>query len=90
MMEPIIRPIITIYRYNGKIVASAEIPELDVFNKPCYYSGKGKMKGAYIRVGDADLPMTDYEIYSFDAFKYKTEDELRSKVRIEKGWINGA
>ncbi len=88
MMEPKIRPIITICEYNGKIVASAEIPELDVFNKPCYYSGKGKMKGSYIRVGDADLPMTDYEIYSFDAFKYKTEDELRSKERIEKNIFN--
>ena len=46
------------------------------------------MKGSYIRVGDADLPMTDYEIYSFDAFKYKTEDELRSKERIEKDIFN--
>ena len=88
MMEPQIRPIITICEYDGKIIVSAEIPELDVFNKPCYYSGKGKMKGSYIRVGDADLPMTDYEIYSFDAFKYKTEDELRSKERIEKDIFN--
>jgi ATP-dependent DNA helicase RecG len=88
MMEPKIRPIITICEYEGKIIASAEIPELDIFNKPCYYSGKGKMKGSYIRVGDADLPMTDYEIYSFDAFKYKNEDELRSKERIEKNIFN--
>ncbi len=88
MMEPKIRPIITICEYKGKIVASAEIPEIDVFSKPCYYLGKGKMKGSYIRVGEADLPMTDYEIYSFDAFKYKTEDELRSKERIGKDIFN--
>ncbi|MBP3504514.1 MAG: putative DNA binding domain-containing protein [Bacilli bacterium] len=88
LMEPKIRPIITICEYKGKIIASAEIPELDVFNKPCYYSGKGKMKGSYIRVGDADLPMTDYEIYSFDAFKYKTEDELRFKERIDSDIFN--
>ncbi len=88
MMEPKIRPIITICEYEGKIIASAEIPELDIFSKPCYYSGKGKMKGSYIRVGDADLPMSDYEIYSFDAFKYKTEDELRIKERIEKDIFN--
>lgn len=88
MMEPKIRPIITICEYKEKIVASAEIVELDVFSKPCYYSGKGKMKGSYIRVGDADLPMTDYEIYSFDAFKYKTEDELRIKERIERDLLN--
>lgn len=88
MMEPKIRPIITICEYNGKIIAATEIQELDVFNKPCYYSGKGKIKGSYIRIGDADLPMNDYEIYSLDAFKYKTEDELRSKERIEKDIFN--
>ncbi len=88
LMEPKIRPIITVCKYKGCVVASAEIPELDVFSKPCYYSGKGKMKGSYIRVKDADLPMTDYEIYSFDAFKYKTEDELRIKERIDKDNFN--
>lgn len=88
MMEPKIRPIITICEYKGKTIASAEIPEIDVFNKPCYYLGKGKMKGAYVRVGDADLPMTDYEILSFDAFKYKTEDELRIKERVERDTLN--
>jgi len=88
MMEPKIRPIVTICEYKDKIIASAEIPELDAFSKPCYYSGKGKMKGSYIRVGDGDFPMTDYEIYSFDAFKYKTEDELRSKERIESDVFN--
>ena len=88
MMEPKIRPIITICEYKGKIVASVEVPELDIFNKPCYYLGKGKMKGSYIRVGDADLPMTDYEIYSFDAFKYKNEDELRIKERVERDIFN--
>lgn len=88
MMEPKIRPVITICEYKDKIIASAEIPELDAFSKPCYYLGKGKMKGSYIRVGDADLPMTDYEIYSFDAFKYKTEDELRTKNRVDNTILN--
>ncbi len=88
MMEPKIRPTITICEYKGKTIAALEIPELDVFSKPCYYSGKGKMKGSYVRVGDADLPMTDYEIYSFDAFKYKTEDELRTKNRIDRDIFN--
>lgn len=87
-MEPKIRPIITITDYNGKTVLSAEIPELDAFSKPCYYAGKGKMKGSYIRVGDADLPMTDYEIYSFDTYRYKAEDELRVKERVTADKLN--
>ncbi len=46
------------------------------------------MKGSYIRVGDADPPMTEYEIYSFDSFKYKSEDELRTKDRIDADFLN--
>lgn len=88
MMEPRIRPVITFAKFKGVIVASVEIPELDVFHKPCYYGGKGKAKGSYIRVGDADLPMTEYEIFSFDSFKYKTEDELRTKERVDSDCLN--
>lgn len=82
-MEPVVRPLISFCEYEGKTVAAAEIAEMDTIKKPCYYSGKGKSKGSYIRVGDADSPMTEYEIYSYDAFKYKTEDELRIKERID-------
>lgn len=58
MMKPKIRPIIIICEYKEKIIASAEIPELDVFSKSCYYFVKGKLKGSYIRVCDSDLLMT--------------------------------
>lgn len=83
-MEPVVRPLITLCNYHGKTILSAEIAEMEAINKPCYYSGKGKSKGSYIRVGEADLPMSEYEIYSYDAFKYKTEDELRTSSRIDE------
>lgn len=88
MMEPKIRPVISMCKYQGKIILSVEIPELDAYSKPCYYLGKGKIKGSYIRVGDTDLPMTDYEIYSLDAFKYKKEDELRNSERTTVDDLN--
>lgn len=83
-MEPVVRPVITICDYNEKSIVSAEIAEMDSISKPCYYLGKGKSKGSYIRIGEADLPMAEYEIYSYDAFKYKTEDELRTSSRIDE------
>ncbi len=76
-MQPIVRPLFTVANIEGKLVVSAEISECDVFEKPCYYKGAGKIRGSYIRVGEADLPMTEYEIYSYDAFKRKIQDELR-------------
>ena len=88
-MEPVVRPLFTIVKYKEKIICSAEIPEMDAISKPCYYKGKGKSKGSYIRVGDQDLPMTDYEIHSYESFKYKIEDELRTKDRIDFSFLNG-
>lgn len=87
-MEPVVRPLISFCTYEGKIIVSAEIAELDTLQKPCYYRGLGKSKGSYIRIGDADLPMTEYEIYSYDAYKYKMEDELRTKERIDYSMLD--
>ncbi len=87
-MEPKVRPLISFCEYEGKLIATAEITEMDSISKPCYYTGKGKSKGSYIRVGDADLPMTEYEIYSYDAFKFKTEDELRTNKRIDSSMFD--
>lgn len=80
-MEPVVRPVFTVAEIDGKVVVSAEIAECDDFDKPCYYRGVGKMKGSFVRVGDADIPMTDYEVYSYEVFKRNIQDELRTVER---------
>ena len=80
-MEPPVRGIFTSVEYNDMSVCSFEIPGIELTQRPCYYKGAGKIKGSYIRVGDADLPMTDYEIYSFEAFKKHVHDDERKVER---------
>ena len=80
-MEPVVRPVFTVAKYREKTVVSAEIAECDISQKPCYYKGAGKLRGSYVRVGEADLPMTEYEIYSYEAYKKKIRDELRTPER---------
>lgn len=82
-MEPVVRPVFTLATIDGRTVVSAEISECDIYDKPCYYKGAGKMRGSYIRVGEADMPMTEYEIYSYEAFKRKIQDELRPVERAD-------
>ncbi|MDW7663057.1 MAG: ATP-binding protein [Bacillota bacterium] len=77
-MEPAVRPLFTIALLEGKVVVSAEISECDIYDKPCFYKGAGRMRGSFIRVGDSDQPMTKYEIYSYEAFKRRLHDELRT------------
>lgn len=76
-MEPPVRAVFTQAEIDGNIVCSAEIPGVDLSERPCYYKGRGRSKGSYIRVGDADLPMTDYELYSFEAFRKHLHDDER-------------
>ena len=77
-MEPEVRPLCTVAVVDGKTVVSAEIQEIDSFQKPCFYKGVGRLKGSYVRVGDGDRRMTEYEVYSFEAFRQKIQDELRT------------
>lgn len=80
-MEPPVRAVFTIAEFEGQWICSAEIPALDISERPCYYRGAGRTKGAYIRVGDADLPMTDYELYSYEAFRKHLHDDERPVER---------
>lgn len=80
-MEPPVRGLFTIAEMNGVYVCSCEIPSLELAERPCYYKGAGKVSGSYIRVGDADLHMTDHEIYSFEAFRHHIHDDERPVER---------
>ncbi len=82
-MEPEVRPLCTVAVIDGKTVVSAEIQEIDHFLKPCFYKGKGRLKGSYVRVADGDRLMTEYEVYSYEAFKQKQQDELREVLRAK-------
>lgn len=82
-MIPPVRAVFTVAELSGGPICSAEIPSVDLTERPCYYSGVGRIKGSYVRVGDADLPMTDYEIYSYEAFRSHVHDDERAIIRAD-------
>ncbi|MDD3439504.1 MAG: ATP-binding protein [Clostridiaceae bacterium] len=82
-MEPAVRPLFTVARVENKMIVSAEISECDIYDKPCFYKGAGRLRGSYIRIGDSDQHMTEYEIYSYEAFKRRIHDELRTVERAK-------
>ena len=76
-MTPIVRPVLSVFDEEGKTFVTAEIPPIDLTERPCYKTAKGRLKGSYIRVGDADKPMTEYEVYSYEAYRKKYRDDIR-------------
>lgn len=78
--EPIIRPNIAIFTFDDKTVLSLTIDNLSARYKPCYYKPKGLHNGSFIRVGDRDDHMTEYEIYKFLSYKDNISDDLRPVI----------
>ncbi|WP_370464375.1 ATP-binding protein [uncultured Dubosiella sp.] len=83
-MVPNVRAHMSVCTIEDRQVVSAEIPGVDYSQRPVYYSGKGISKGSYIRSGDSDAPMSEYEVYKYQAYKKGIHDEQRI---VEDGWI---
>lgn len=73
---------------DEKIIVAAEIPGFDVSERPCFYRGAGRLRGAYIRVGDADELMSEYEIYSYDAFRKRIRDDIREASGARRSFFD--
>ncbi len=87
-MEPIVRPLLTVVEKEGKFFVSAEIPGADITDRPVFYQGKGRVKGSFTRVGDSDEPMTEYEVYSYEAYRKKYQDDIRVIDRVSFASLN--
>lgn len=61
-MVPPIRANIEQVAFEGAQVVVAVIPELPPAEKPCYLASKGMYRGSFIRTGDGDRLLTQYEI----------------------------
>ena len=76
-MEPMVRALFTVCEIEDKVIVSAEIPGVDISERPVFYKGVGRIRGSYVRVGESDEPMSEYEVYSYDAFRKRTRDDIR-------------
>ena len=87
-MEPVVRPLLTVAEKNGLFFVAAEIPGADITERPVFYQGRGRVKGSFVRVGDSDEPMTEYEVYSYEAYRKKYQDDIRVIQRATFAALN--
>ena len=87
-MEPVVRPLLTVAEKNGLFFVAAEIPGADITERPVFYQGRGRIKGSFVRVGDSDEPMTEYEVYSYEAYRKKYQDDIRVVERATFAALN--
>lgn len=61
-IEPPIRPLVRVHQFEGEQIVVAEVPEIDLAQKPCFYKGAGMTKGSFVRVSDGDRRLSAYEV----------------------------
>lgn len=64
-MEPALRPEFTVEQVEGHMVVAIEVHEVPPEQRPCHYEPAGLQKGSWIRVGNTNRRMTDYEIFGY-------------------------
>ena len=86
-MSPEVRPLFTVAEIDGKTVLSAEIPGVDVTERPVFYKGRGRLGGSFVRVGESDEPMSEYEIYTYEAYRRRIRDDIRPVDDADMGQL---
>ena len=61
-MDPSVRAVIELHPVDGKTLVVAEVPEVEIARKPCYYPGAGLTNGAFICAADGDRKLSHYEV----------------------------
>lgn len=74
-MEPPLQLRMFPHEIDGHLVIAVQVPEVEPDQKPCYYKPSGLPGGAYVRVGDGDRRMTDYEVYLLRTAQKKVNDD---------------
>jgi ATP-dependent DNA helicase RecG len=64
-MEPALRPRFIVDEIDDETVVALEIDEIPASQKPCFYKTAGLPKGAYLRVGNTNRQMTEYEVFGY-------------------------
>lgn len=61
-MVPPVRAVIGVHIIDGRSLVVAEVPEVGIDQKPCYYPPAGLTNGAFTRVADRDRKLSSYEV----------------------------
>jgi ATP-dependent DNA helicase RecG len=64
-MEPALRPHFLVDEIEDETVVAVEVDEVPAAQKPCFYKPSGLPKGAYLRVGNTNRQMTEYEVFGY-------------------------
>lgn len=74
-IHPPVRSVIEIVAFEGAYVVVAEVSEISPLSKPAYVKGRGEYQGSFIRSGDGDRKLSEYEVGLLHANRGQPRDD---------------
>jgi ATP-dependent DNA helicase RecG len=74
-VHPPVRSAVEIAAFEGGYVVVAEVPEISPLSKPAYVKGRGEYQGSFIRSGDGDRKLSEYEVGLLHANRGQPRDD---------------
>lgn len=74
-LEPPVRADIEVGFVEQAPILVVTVPELDPRHKPCFVKQRGPYHGSFIRSGDGDRRLTEYEIHALHANRGQPRDD---------------
>ena len=76
VMTPPVRMKIDMVPFENAQIVVAQVPAVDLEERPCYITGKGAYVGSFIRTGDGDRHLTRYEVDRFKEMRGQPKYDL--------------
>lgn len=82
-MEPVVHAEIEPFEYQGYNIIYVHVLGLPSIQRPCYLRKDGVFAGSYIRVGEADMHMSEIEVHEYMNFRHLITDDDKPLGNIE-------
>lgn len=64
-MRPALRLSVAVVNVDGRALLGVRVPSLPPSRRPCYFGDAGLPRGAFLRVGNTNRQMSDYEVFGY-------------------------
>ena len=75
-MEPALRPFFAVAEIDGRAVLGVRVASLSPLQRPCFFKDAGLPKGAFIRVGNSNRQMSEYEVFGYLSNREQPKDDV--------------
>jgi ATP-dependent DNA helicase RecG len=77
-MEPAVRPSFAVTEIDDHVVLGVRIPSTSPLQRPCFFKDAGLPRGAFIRVGNTNRQMSEYEVFGYVSNREQPRDDAQA------------